>query len=404
MKRNFPDFLTAYLSYAEDKSRPTPFHQWVGVSVVSGALQRKVWLPEGKMMHYPNTFILLVGNPGIGKSVALSRGTGLLRKLQQEYNHEFHIMQGSMTEAGLCEEMNSVASFMYGSVVTQYSSGYFYASEASSSALQNLAGDFNATITELYDCADSFEKTLKEKQYRVPNPSLCVLAGSTFDFLKTIVNQSSVMGGLASRFIYVISQDKEQRRGDVDLGESDDSGDAEMKRLLTDDLVQINKLVGRFRITKGALAAYVSWFDSFASEYRGIESERMQAIITRKPTNLKKLMMILSASAGDSLEITQAQAERAIEMVEAVSRDSGQIISSAIIASKDGQDSVSQFILQAAKRCGGSVEISSLKKAYVTFGGDMTRYEGTIKHLVEAGMIALDSSRIKLLIEPDRYL
>ena len=412
MARNFPDFLTAYQKYAFDDFAPDMFHTWTGLSLISGVLERKVWLVEGKIIHYPNTFILLVGGPAAGKSTAIRRGVPLIERLRAEDSKDFKVFSGLMTQAGLCTEMNQRLSSYDrpnssgGSTIVQFSSGYYYVSEASDSGMQNLHGDFNATITAMYDCDDRYVKTLKIEKYDIPNPSLCVLGGSTFDFLKTLVNQSSVMGGLASRFVYVVS--KERKEQESTWGTVIPEPDEEMRRLLYADLLRIHRLVGNFRIEKDVFTLYATWWKKYQQEFLSLQSERMQSIISRKPTLLKKVLMLLSASEREDLVITPAQLERAIVMVEEVTKDNNEILSSAITGNRLSQDAINQFIMRSIGREGEEMDVRIMKQKFIGYGGDISKYDATIKMLSESGMIKLESSdrgqRIKLLVNPDHYL
>ena len=50
---------------------PEVYRRWAAISAVAGALARKAWYDFGAFQVYPNMFIILVGEPGIGKSVSL---------------------------------------------------------------------------------------------------------------------------------------------------------------------------------------------------------------------------------------------------------------------------------------------------------------------------------------------
>lgn len=395
--RNFPDFLDAYMDYAFDKFCPHTYHQWTALSLISGALERKVWINEGKITHYPNTFILLVGAPGVGKSTAITRGAAIIEKLKEE-NHRFKIFSGLMTQAGLCTEMNVLNSFEYNRVPIRYSSGYYYASEASDSGLQNLSGDFNATVTAMYDCADNYRKRLKAEDYNIPNPSLSLIAGSTFDFLKTLVNQNSVMGGLASRFVYVVS--KERKLQSPLWGTETLKEDEITKKKLAEDLIKINQMVGPFTMQPVVLDIYNGWWETFAESYAKLNSEKIQSISTRKPTLLKKVCMLLSASERDDRVITETHITKAIGYVERVTNDNAFIISSAMMAGKTTQDATSQFILNTIGKKGDQIHTQELKRKFVSFGGDLVKYNPTLQMMWGAGMIEMPGDYVKLLVEP----
>ena len=81
--RNFDNFLSSYMDYAVDGFCPDEFHFWTGVSVIAGALERKVWTNvTAQWTLYPNLYVLLISNPAIGKSSAGNKGViELLREV-----------------------------------------------------------------------------------------------------------------------------------------------------------------------------------------------------------------------------------------------------------------------------------------------------------------------------------
>lgn len=409
-QRKCNDWLTSYWMYAQDSYCPDSFHNWTGISVLSGALERKVYLSvTDSVPTYPNTFILLVGKPGTGKSTAIKRGIRFIERLRKEANAEFRIMSGLATQAGLMSEMKVWSQYTMGTEVIPYWSCYYYASEASDSGLQNLSGDFNSTITALYDCDDFYRKTLKSERIDVPNPCFNLLAGSTFDFLKTVVNQNSVMGGLASRFSYVVSDETGPKSGAGMLGGSNYKADHKLAEDLYADLVHIHGLRGKFHVERVASQIYYDWWDKFVDDFKKLNSERMESIMIRKPMLLQKIAMIMSVSNSDSLGITSQHMSKAIEMVDEVTKGNADIISSAIIANKDTQDAVSQFIMQTIKRCDGYMPLVELKKKFLGFGGDLNKYDLTMKMLAESDSIKYHSSQhgiilVELTCDPNANL
>lgn len=414
-KRNFPDWLSAYLEYTKNDYVPQIFDVWTGLSTISGALERKAWLIEGSETHYPNMFILLVGGPGTGKSSAIRKGVRLLERLKKEQRPDMKILSGLLSQAGLCQEMKGeFQTFTSGTTITPYWSVYYYNGEGSDSGLQNLAGDFNATITSLYDCEDVYRKKLKYEEYEVPNPSLSLLTGTTYEFLKTLLGTTSIGGGLASRIIFAVT-DKESIAPDAEyrLGTEKKAEESPERvrfyNALYEDLCDINRIQGKFRTHPDALKLYSEWHGRYCEEFNQMESERMRAMLIRKPTNLKKVLMLLSASERSDGAITEEHMTKAILLIEDVSKEHSRVVASAVMGDKNSQEGISQMILQTIKKGGGEITHRSLKGKYAQYGGDVARFDGTLKHLEEAGFVTnhVDSSRnlkVKLLIDPDAKL
>lgn len=411
MKRHYDNFIQAYLEeYAKDAyESPPQFNLWTGLSILSGALERNVWVEEGTLRHYPSTLILLVSNPGVGKSVAIRKGSRVIERLREKHNPEFKTLTGTATQAGFLKALSiyNIDKQKPQGQDDQYSSLFYYAGEGSDSGLTNVFGDFNATLTHLYDCEDKYEKSLRGEYIYIPKPSVCLLSGCTFEFLKTLVNQRSVMNGLASRIIYATSDDDGTRKGEPMLGIRDNHKESDVIDNLAHDLFIINSLRGPFKVERAALDLYKDWINDHNKRHRALTSERMQSLMVRKPVTLVKVMELLSVSERNDLGIMRKHVDKAIKMVEEVTANASSILSSATISNRQDQSAVTQFILQTIKKSGGTIASNVLKAKFLHWGGEISRYEGTVRMLKDAEMIELSYEtpiKLKLLVDPDRNL
>jgi hypothetical protein len=399
--RHFPDWLSAYKNYAKNDVVPDSYVLWAGLSTLAGILERKVWIVDGGKIAYPNLFILLVGTPGAGKSQGILPAKKLLKGIRSKLQAgNFKIIEGIATQAGTLEVMEKP--YVIGPDGKEYVSIYIIGSEASDSALKNHADDFRSTACAMYDCEADYQKTLKTKQYNIPQPVMNLIAGSTFDFLKTIVDQNSVMGGLASRFTYVIDERDPPENSSLD--KEGDHLDVDMEKKLIEDLMQIYNMSGRFRVSPEGFELYNAWWKRHRQQRKETDSERMKSLLVRCPMLLKKTLMLFSASERNDCVITAEHVEKAVTAVDGITKDYAQVISSAILGNRASQDALNQMVLQALKKAGGSMSTFGIKQKFVVYGGDSSKYESTINMLSQAQMVSLTVDRIILLVDPDRYL
>lgn len=392
-RRNFPDFLRAYEQYASDGFCPDEFHIWTGLSMIAACLERKVWLEQrikrSSICHYPNIYVLLVAHPGMGKSTAMSRGISLIETLKAEKYPELRIIPTQTTEAALVELMEPPQSVeIFPGVVHQHSSGFFYASEASNSSLQDIYGTFNNTITGFYDCDPVFRKKLKGQSRMSEIKNICfnLVAASTFDYLKTLVDENSVMGGFASRLIYVISKERKVRESKWSE-EASGPPDRTMEIKLIEDLHSIAQTKGRFNPTKGFIKRWEVAKPNFDRYLIGLGSSRMESLMARKFTNYTKIAMLLSVSDRTDLVITEEHWDRAVDLVDSVTKHNSSILTSALIAKKDTQEGLNTFILNAIEERGGEVGLKEFRRLLSRYGADPTRADATIEMMIKADMI-----------------
>lgn len=407
MARNFPSFLDAYFDYACDDFAPDRFHRWTGLSILAAAVERKITLKQGRIHHVPNIYTMLVSHPAVGKTTAMDAGMNLIEEMREKYNYNFRIIPNQTNEPAFIDLMKIIDRIPMPnnpSVTLPQSAGFFYASEASASALQNTCGDFVATLTAFYDCPRWFRKKLKGEQHTVEIENACMnlLAGSTFNYLKTLVNEQSVLGGFASRLIYVVHEDRMVR--EMKWGSSQDL-DSNVAKKLVQDLAHINTLVGPMKPTPDFISAWEKWQPEFDQYLIDLKSERLEAIMSRKGTNLIKVSMLLSISEGDSLILTGDHFNRAKDIIEDVYKDNPKIIAFAAMSDLESQKGAAQFILRSIDKNGGTMPKKFVMSAIMSHGNDITKSEAIFNGMLSAGWISLGSdSVVKLITIPDSHL
>ena len=81
-KRNFPDWIKAFIEYAGFGEAPRHMYFWVGASTIAGVLRRRVWIDQAYFRWHPNMYVILVAPPGIvSKSTTAGIGMRLLRQV-----------------------------------------------------------------------------------------------------------------------------------------------------------------------------------------------------------------------------------------------------------------------------------------------------------------------------------
>lgn len=393
MTRNFPNFLDAYCDYANDDFVPPQFNEWVGLSVISGALERKVWMPwKSNFAFYPNIFVLLVSLPGVGKSTALTRGVHLLQDMNLK-TASLNILPSQITEAEFINQISKQAMFEYGTRAMNQSAGYYFASEASNE-LKNVFGDFIAALTAFYDCPQHWEKaTVKDGKRTLTNVSLNLLAGSTFDYLGKLVTDDNIMGGFASRLIYVVHKEKIVRlqKFGLDDEQSAESKErsayrAEFRRKLVEDLIDIHKLVGPFTANAEYGASWEAWHPVFEERRQSHASEKMQSLLVRTNTNLFKVSMLLAAAESRERVLKKHHWDRAIELVTKNESELPGIFRQAKAADTKSQEGLNNAIALEMERR-KLATVNELKGALLLRGFHPNNIDTTVARLEASNML-----------------
>lgn len=407
--RRFPDFLAAYQAYADDRFVPPQFNTWVALSILAGALERRVWLPwSDTYAFYPNIYVLLVSRPGVGKSVALNNGVKLLSDMNRKAG-TLNIMPSQVTEAKFIELMGHGRSFIHKwteekivdggakqliprELTVFQNSGYYFASEASNS-LRNIFGEFIACLTDFYDCPESWERATKKDGKKISLKNVCmnILAGSTFDYLGKLVSDENIQGGFASRVLYIVHNEKLVRTQEFQNGmnPADLKVRAEYRAALLEDLARINQLSGPMVADPEFSAAWEAWYPVFEEKRQSYQSEKLQSIVARTNTNVLKLSMLLSASESDDRVLRLRHWEKALALVEAANAQIPSIFQEAKAKQGPRGDpgSLHAYILVKVKR--GNATKDSISSQAVSAGFHKKPTEDVIEAMLKTGALAV---------------
>lgn len=409
MSRNFPDFLSAYFAFSRDSFSPDSFHKWTGISVLAGALERRVWINQAGRMTYPNLYVFLISNPGEGKSSAGNVGVlRLLRKVRRN-GMKVSFLPDQMTEAAFIETMKGSNSFLHkvGTSDGQWRTHevhqcahYLYASEASNS-LKELAGggEITASLTAFYDCEDEWKKRTKGGgETDLLNVCCNILVGCTFSHMSELFPPSRILGGFASRIVYIASKERQGR--EIEWEPRARSADVEVKLLA--DLERIFSLSGQFTVTHEFAEAYVAFFRECDAHRRALRDERLQAFLARRHTNMLKLSMICAVSESDSLVLEMRHWERALSLLPEIDHSLDLVIDAA--ADPTTQAGVNHIIIGFIKRSGSRTSASRLRRYIIDMGISRDVLFMTLHQLLEAGLLAIEGADYVIRTYPEDNL
>lgn len=389
MSRNFPDFLTAYEEYAKDDFLPIRFQTWAAISILAGALERKVWLPyTDKFTYYPNIYVILLAGPGVGKSASAQPAQKLLNKVKEK-TQAINLISNQITQASFIEKLGQGRSFADpvkpNSTILQ-NAGYYFTSEAKN-GLTNVFGDFIASLTDFYDCPDHWAKsTKKDGEFHLKNVCMNVLACTNFRDLNELVVNDRIGGGFASRMIYVITWKEQQEIKKILWpGDSNDSAYSEYVQALLEDLIEVSKMVGVMKMTEDTKAAWSEWFYDNRKRVQAFP-EQIQEILVRMNPNVLKVSMILSASESDSRVIELRHFEKAVSLVEAAAKDVPRMIEEARANGPNaGGDSLSLTILKYARN--GNNTDKDLRARLTAEGFKSYEFDAAFNSLLHLGKL-----------------
>lgn len=313
--RTHKDWLRAYVEFNQFNETPDHFHFWVGVSVIAGALRRKVWVDMGYFQWTPNFYIILVAPPGIvGKSTSLGIGQSILSEVEG-----IHFGPAAMTWQALIPELAShkeAVTLPNGSLLSM-SCLSFFISELGT-CVDFTDRKMIDVLVDLWDgrAGEWAKSTATRGREGIENPWINVIACTTPTWLADNLPKNTVMGGFSSRCIWLFANEKKRLVPYPKL--MLEASDMRTREGLVRDLRQIAELVGEFTLTKEAYEVGIEWYKRNAERLSRSTNDAMSGYVARMQTHIHKLAMVLSASRRSDMQITARDLADSIKIIESL--------------------------------------------------------------------------------------
>ena len=320
--RELDDWLANYVTYTFNSEPPTTYHTWCGISVLAGALQRKVFLRWGFECIYPNFYIVLVGPAGKSrKGVALGIAKNILIGVPgvsvapEASTRESMIL--SMKRANSNYEDPQTGKIKVHCSLTAFS-------EELSVFLGQNDIKLLANLTDWYDSKDNWSyETVGRGRDALEGLCFNLLGATAPDWIQSMLPQEAIGGGFTSRVIFIV----EEKKGKTVPKHHLTDGELELGEILQRDLERISQMRGQFHFSPAGEDAYTNWYTEqdklMASGQMAVEDNRFGAYCERRATHLRKLMMVLSASRSDELIIELEDFDRAVKILTHAERKMG---------------------------------------------------------------------------------
>jgi len=290
-------WLDMFLTYTQNVEAPTAFRLWVGISVISAALQRKVWVsfPEHLVTVYPNLYVVLTSPPGVcRKGTIINAGEKMLRLLKGPY-----LLANDITREKMLREMREhpVESTIKGKLVRHHSVTCI--AEEFSTLLGTRDVDMLVTLTKLWNADDLYKYSTKTSgEDEIPNFYITLLAGTTPQWLSSSLPKEAIGGGFTSRIVFVCETNRGKARSlTEDIMDADTLElEGPLLRILGD---RIYKQKGEIFWTPEAGEWYTEWYKHMMANEPSIQDIRFHDyIFGRKPIIAWKVAICLAASDG----------------------------------------------------------------------------------------------------------
>ena len=307
------DIISNFLELTEGISSPELFRLWSAISLVAGALERRVWVDTKRGVIHPNLYTLLVAPPGVGKFII-----NTVRELWSETLIPdskllaYKVAPDNMTKAALIDRLAKSKQILLttkGPTIEYHS--LLVAAEEFGVLLPGWDNEFIGTLNSIYNNPTvPFSEERRHglaKEVSIPLPCLNILGGAQPLWLGLTMPEEAWGMGLMSRIIMIYSSEGKQQsifyEGEVNHT---------IRKSLLKRLGKLSILHGSIQFTDEAKDYFENWWDGGKGGKPVPEHSKLANYRNRRPVHAVKLAMISSLARSDDMTISLWDIRRAL--------------------------------------------------------------------------------------------
>jgi hypothetical protein len=307
------DLLKLYFQYVADTEPPLQFHRWSLISCVGALLGRNFYLPFGAGKIIPNSYVMLVGNPGTRKSSAIKSAKKLLARAgYSNFSAEKTTKEKFLLDLeGLPEEPYDSRTYSRtrraetttaedvlrnldlagdGAVLDRTPREVFIVADEFNEFTGSGNLDFFSLLGSLWDWDDEhsmYSYRLKNsKSLAIYQPTISILGGNTHTSIQSGFPSQADGQGFMSRLLFIHGEPS-GRKVTFPKQPSEELADRICK-LISEIKTEIS---GPAKLAPSAERA----LDAIYRSWREIDDYRFANYSTRRFTHLLKLVMVCAA-------------------------------------------------------------------------------------------------------------
>ncbi len=379
MTRKTSHWLKSYMQYTAPLEAPDELHFWSGVGTIAAALRGKTWMDMGYWKWKPNFFIIFVARPGIAtKSTTIGVGQELLRHVKG-----VHFAPDSATWQAVTDTfVEAKKKYTYGGNKEYIDSSLTIVASELGTFLDPRNREMVDVLVDLWDgkATPWKRRTRGEGSSEIANPWVNLIGATTPSWMEGNFPEYAIRGGFTSRTLFVFADKKRHYAAypstliDAEL--------LKLKQDLIDDLIEISKIVGPYKLTKEAMAWGTQWYQEHW-EKAEVTDDRVSGYLSRKQTHLHKLALVLAAASRDEQIIDVEEMQQAKILLEAVE---GPMLRALGGISDSPQVKQFQVIIEVLRRHPNGISKTALWRSLVASMSEW-HFNNAVTGAINAGLV-----------------
>lgn len=317
--------------YTDKLVSPDSFINFSFLFLTSAALQRRVWIGDMEFKPvFPNLYLVLVGDPGTGKTLVTDELQALLthhelvtsvehtNDPEEKKNKKFVFPRGADSttfEKLIFEVSKSVRVCKHAGGIYTHTSMYFVLEELSSLVRKEQA-QIMKFLLNAYGAGDFVYESLGRGTDIIRRCCVSILAGTTVDFMQEAFDTRLMAQGLTARCLFIFEELPRNKLWEIPpLNEEQ----KKIKLDLLDYLLALSKCYGRVHFTPEANEYLRHWWEGPGYKVANT-SPKLQNYYSKKNMLVKKLCLCLKMSENMNIShpIELSVCEKVLHMLSGV--------------------------------------------------------------------------------------
>lgn len=296
------DWIETFLHYTSPIPSAEIFRLWSAIGAVGATLERRVHTSLGGGDVYPNLFLLLVGAPASGKTLAILHVRDLVKAAKC-----CHLAAKGITKAALLDAIARSTKVIKISEVDllQYNS-IFAATPEFGVLLPAHDTEFLNVLNDLFDNPPDYrDETRTSKSVDIPNPQISILGGTQPSYLAGLLPEEAWGMGFMSRIVMIYASQAPKLKSLFERP----GLDGRVKTSLVDGLKEISGLHGKFAWHPDAVREIEHWYQT--GQEPAPDHSKLEYYLGRRLLTMIKLIMISAVSRSPELIVELSDVTRA---------------------------------------------------------------------------------------------
>jgi Protein of unknown function (DUF3987) len=296
------DLVDQFTLYTKGFRTSPLYRKWAGITLVAGAMERRVFTKNDAYINYPNLYIMLAGPPGSGKSVIDSVRRLWRATLNELQIPDFYVGVDNATKAALVDALSRAThtgSPQYNCLLLPV--------EEFSDFFSTYDPSLLSFLTKIYNAPDDYEEERRgHGKTKIKAPLMTALLGYQPDVMNKVLLKEGADQGFLRRTILIWNRisDKPALFSAPPLSE-------ELKNEICSRLHEISTLHGEMLFDEAAISLLQEW-DNEDGPYPRPTHHNLLYYNETRTLHALKLSMVASMSESPNMTINMSHVERAI--------------------------------------------------------------------------------------------